>query len=78
MSRVSRSSASSTDGLEKPSSLDHQQHIAIVCSDSEVRAIALPSQTQLYKEKFPDGMFVVKAESIIFKGKSYSDMCISE
>lgn len=61
---MSRSSMSATEQAERAS----DKHIAVVCSDCEIRCISLPSQNTLYKERFNDSVFVVKAEAIIVKG----------
>ncbi|XP_067946439.1 syntaxin-binding protein 5-like [Watersipora subatra] len=64
-SRVSRLSSGSADGLEPVEQAT--MHIVTMCSDSELRSVSLPSQSVLFKEKFPDGMFAVHAKAIICK-----------
>ncbi|KAF6032681.1 STXBP5 [Bugula neritina] len=68
VSRVSRLSMSCSETTnEKSAASTEHQHIAVMVSDSEMRSIALPAQTVLHKEKFQEGMFVVKATAIIMK-----------
>ena len=67
VSRLSRSSLSATEQAERVA----DKHIAVLCSDCEIRCVSLPSQNNLYKERFQDGLFVVKAEAIIVKGMCY-------
>jgi len=63
VSRLSRSSLSATEQAEKVT----DKHLAVLCSDCEIRCVSLPSQNTLYKERFQEGLFVVKAEAIIVK-----------
>jgi len=68
-------SCSETTNEKSAASTEHQ-HIAVMVSDSEMRSIALPAQTVLHKEKFQEGMFVVKATAIIMKGRSVVIMSV--
>lgn len=45
------------------------RQFVIITSEKQARVVALPSQTCIYRQQITDGDFVVKAETITFKGE---------
>lgn len=46
------------------------RQFVVITSEKQARVVALPSQTCVYRQQLVDSEFVVKAETILLKGKS--------
>lgn len=62
----SLSSSSPSPGFDSGASSSDRQMVVMV-SEAQARVVALPSQTCLYKKKFTDKSYVIRADIIRFK-----------
>lgn len=66
-----------TQNKMSPTTMDNQnrsesfgdRQFVVIASEKQARVVALPSQTCVYRQQIADTDFVVKAETILLKGK---------